>query len=120
MRFKVDENLPVDVVEVLRAAGHDADTVAEEQLGGAPDSAVAFVCRNEQRALITLDRGFADIRAYPPADYAGIVVLRPAHQDKATVVALVRGWLPLLTRHPLPGHLWIVEPNRLRLRGSER
>ncbi len=33
MRFKVDENLPAEVAEALRALGHDADTVEEEGLG---------------------------------------------------------------------------------------
>lgn len=34
MRFKVDQNLPVELAEALRAAGHDAHTVYEEGLAG--------------------------------------------------------------------------------------
>lgn len=34
MRFKVDENLPIEVAEMLRQAGHDAATVLEQHLGG--------------------------------------------------------------------------------------
>lgn len=30
MRFKVDENLPAEIADLLRAAGHDADTVNDE------------------------------------------------------------------------------------------
>lgn len=33
MRFKVDENLPVEAAEVLRQAGHEAATVLEQQHG---------------------------------------------------------------------------------------
>ncbi len=31
MRFKVDENLPVETVELLRATGHDAPSIAGVQ-----------------------------------------------------------------------------------------
>jgi uncharacterized protein (DUF433 family) len=37
MRLKLDENLGARDAEWLRAQGHDVDTVAEEQLAGAPD-----------------------------------------------------------------------------------
>ncbi len=33
MRFKVDENLPIDVAVVLRQWAHDAVTVFEQGLG---------------------------------------------------------------------------------------
>ena len=34
MKFKIDENLPVEAAELLRDAGHDAHTVGEESLTG--------------------------------------------------------------------------------------
>ena len=34
MRFKLDENLPVEAAEFLRSAGHDARTVLEQGMGG--------------------------------------------------------------------------------------
>ncbi|OIP41794.1 hypothetical protein AUJ95_02720 [Candidatus Desantisbacteria bacterium CG2_30_40_21] len=34
MKFKVDENLPVEVADLLRQAGYDATTVVEQHLGG--------------------------------------------------------------------------------------
>ena len=119
MRFKVDENLPVDVAALLRAAGHDAETVADEKLGGASDPDLASICRREQRALVTLDRGFADIRTYPPVEYPGLIVLRPDQQDKETVIRLATRMTHALAVYPVDRHLWILESHRLRLRGSE-
>lgn len=75
-KFKVDENLPRGVVELLAAAGHDAMSVQNQRLGGRPDSEIANACREEERALVTLDLDFADIRAFPPSDFGGIIVLR--------------------------------------------
>jgi hypothetical protein len=31
MRFKVDDNLPIEVAEALRQEGHDAATVLEQR-----------------------------------------------------------------------------------------
>lgn len=76
MRFKTDENLHPDVAGFLRAKGHDALTVWDQGLRGRPDADIAEVCRSESRALVTLDVGFADIRAYPPQNYPGLIVLR--------------------------------------------
>jgi hypothetical protein len=45
-------------------------------LSGAEDATIAVRCRTEGRILITLDLDFANIRAYPPAEYAGIIILR--------------------------------------------
>lgn len=118
MQFKVDENLPVEAAESLRAAGHDALTLHDQQLVGETDPRVAAVCRSEQRALLTLDLDFSDIRAYPPGDYSGIIVLRPRSQAKGNVLSLIAQFIPLLTSEPLQGNLWIVQENGLRIRGG--
>lgn len=116
MRFKVDQNLPAALAELLRRAGHEADTVNDEQLAGASDLTVSATCRRENRTLITLDRDFSDIRQYPPAEHPGILVLRPTTQDKETVLRLMARTIPMVEREPLTGRLWIVEEGRLRIR----
>lgn len=45
MRFKIDENLPVEVKNLLHEAGYDTKTTREQGLGGRPDSSIAAVCR---------------------------------------------------------------------------
>ena len=53
MKFKIDENLPVDVAQLLREAGHDVYSVHEQGLVGAKDQVLAEVCRSETRAMVT-------------------------------------------------------------------
>ncbi len=60
MKFKVDENLPVETADILQKAGHEADTVYMEGIAGADDATIAQICKVEKRALITLDLGFSD------------------------------------------------------------
>jgi len=115
-KFKLDENLPVEAADVLRAAGHDALTVLEQHMGGRPDTDVASVCRQEGRTVITLDLDFADIRAYPPAEYPGIVVLRLMRLDKRHVLAVMHRLSAMIDREPLEGKLWIVDETSVRIR----
>jgi hypothetical protein len=74
VKFKLDENLPLSSARSLAKSGHDVDTVAAEGLTGAADPDVVAAATEEERVLITLDRGMGDIRAYPPGSHAGIVV----------------------------------------------
>ena len=117
MRFKVDENLPIDVAEVLRANGHDAMTIFDQEMVGERDPKVASVCKEENLAIITLDLDFSDIRTYPPGVYPGIIILRPRTQSKSDVLALLGKLVPLLGgSEPLAGNLWIVQENGIRIR----
>ena len=61
MKFKTDENMPVEAAELLRLLEYDALTAVEQQLSGQSDPRVAEVCRMEDRTLLTLDLDFSDI-----------------------------------------------------------
>jgi predicted nuclease of predicted toxin-antitoxin system len=117
MKFKIDENLPVEVAEVLRQAGYEAATVYDQGLAGEVDRTLALVCQSEQRVLITLDTDFADIRTYPPAEYPGLVVLRLKQQDKASLLKVVARLVKALSTEELERYLWIVDERRIRVRG---
>lgn len=116
MRFKIDENLPTDVAEYLRQIGYDAMTILDQQMSGETDPNVAAVCKSEDRVLITLDLDFSDIRAYPPGDSPGIIVLRPQVQAKSNVLALIARMTSLLETERVTGTLWIVEETGVRIR----
>jgi predicted nuclease of predicted toxin-antitoxin system len=118
MRFKVDENLPIEVAEVLQQAGHDATTVLQQHLGGSDDARLAALCQLDSRVLVTLDMDFADIRNYPPAEFPGLVVLRLRQQDKPYVMDVFMHLIQALGKEPIEGRLWIVEENRIRIRGE--
>lgn len=64
--------------------------------------------------LVTLDLDFADPLRFPPAQTAGIVVLRPHRNTLALIRETLAAALPALKRERLEGGLWIVEPGRIR------
>lgn len=115
-KFKFDENLPTEAAALFVEAGYDALTVADQRMGGQPDPGIAAACRQEGRAIVTLDLDFGDIRTYPPSDYAGIIVLRFARQNKLRVLAVLRRLLSVMGQQPLVGKLWIVDETTIRIR----
>jgi predicted nuclease of predicted toxin-antitoxin system len=119
MKFKIDQNLPVEAADLITAAGHDAMTVYQQSLSGAPDERIVDVCKNEDRILITADLDLSDIRRYPPSQAPGYMVLRLPRQSKQAVLELLAKAIPMLASHRIDGRLRIVEPDRLRIRGGE-
>lgn len=118
MHFKIDENLPVEIAVLFTQAGHNAETVFDENLTGTDDRRVYEACQKEGRALITLDLDFADTRRYPPGESAGIAVIRASIQEKGHVLALIARMLPALADEELDKHLWIIDESVIRIRGE--
>ena len=116
MRFKLDENLPEEAADLLRVAGHDATTVLGQRMSGSPDAVLADVCRQEIRILVTLDLDFADIRVYPPGDYPGLIVLRPASHAKLRILHLLAQLGEHISTESPEGRLWIVDEAGIRIR----
>ncbi len=76
MRFKLDENLPVELVDSFSEAGHDAMTVLDQVLNGVQDPDPASICIRYRRTIVTFDTDIADIHTYPPSAIPGLIVLR--------------------------------------------
>jgi len=117
--FKIDENLPDEIAGLLLAGSHDAKTVGGQNLKGVNDKKLMALCKEEGRALVTLDTDFANIRAYPPEKYNGIIVLRVVSQGKKHVIDIFAKVFIAIGREPLNQRLWIVEENAIRIRGKE-
>lgn len=116
MRVKLDENLPRAARTVLAARGWDVHDVHEEGLSGVLDSVIREACERERRVLITLDTDFSDVRLVSAATSPGIVLLRPPDQSVRSTVACLEGAARLLAIESPQGALWLVEPERVRIR----
>jgi hypothetical protein len=116
VKFKVDENLPFEVTVDLRNAGHDAHSVHDEGMTGTADIDLLAIAQREGRIVLTLDEGIADVRAYPPDRYAGIVLFRPPASGRGAVLTFVRRHLPSILTMELDGHLFIVSEGTIRRR----
>ena len=116
MKVKLDENLPRAASRAVEAFGHDVDTVVDEGLGGESDARVLAEAGRAGRFLMTLDRGFGDVRRYPPGSHQGIAVLRVEVQDPPAVEDALG---VLLTHHDLDdlvGCIVVVRGRLVRIR----
>ena len=114
-QFKLDENIPTVIADLLGAAGHSVHTAQAEGLTGSPDEQLSQRATAESRVLVTLDKDFADIRRHPPEQTPGIVVLRPRVPSPSLLAAVVRQLIPLLESEELQGHLWVADQHRVRI-----
>jgi predicted nuclease of predicted toxin-antitoxin system len=120
VKFKLDENFGTRTQRLFTAAGHDVATVDSQGLCCCPDRRLFEVCGRESRCLVTLDIEFGDVTRFPPAQGAGVVVLRlPRNPALPILESLVDAFLRVLGDRPLAGRLWMVEPGRIRVHQTE-
>lgn len=103
-RLYADENFPVQVVQGLRALGHDVLTVPEAGYAGqaVPDASVLAFATSRGRAVITLNRrDFIRLHHASP-DHAGIIICT---QDRDTHGQATRVHEAIVREQPLAGKL---------------
>jgi predicted nuclease of predicted toxin-antitoxin system len=118
MRFLIDANLPRAAIVVCQKFEHQVEFARDIGMATASDEHIAARARETGAALLTRDLDFADVRRYPPNQYAGIVVLRLPDTTVAIEIARV---LERFLMEPgfldsLAGRLAIVEVDRVRFR----
>lgn len=118
MQIKVDEDLPRQVVTLLRERGYQADSVVDQAMSGWKDAELWRRIQTENRFLITADKGFADIRVYPPGTHAGVMLLRPDQDGIRPTVELIDKVLQSYDINALAGTTTVVNPRGVRVRKS--
>ncbi len=86
MRFLADENVARPIVEGLRAAGLDVESIGETK-AGASDSQVVEAARQGGRVLVTEDRDFGEMIVRQKLDLRGVILLELARLSNAAAAA---------------------------------
>ncbi len=116
MRVKINEDLPAVVAQLMRAVGYDAASVLEQHMAGWKDAEVWKTVQAEQRFLVTADKGFGDIRVYPPGNHAGVLILRPDEDGIRPIVELIQQTLDSYALDVLASTVTVVTPRGIRVR----
>jgi predicted nuclease of predicted toxin-antitoxin system len=103
-------------VQLLQDHGYDAVSVIDQQMGGWKDPSLWKAIQEENRLLVTADKGFADIRTYPPGKHAGVLLLRPDEDGIRSIIDLLTNVLTSYKLDELPGSVTVVTPRGIRTR----
>ena len=89
MRFLLDECLPPQMAELLRAAGHDCAHTCELGLGGQPDEQIMALADRDNRILISADTDFGELLANAPVLAPSVILLRRTDKRAGSLAAVV-------------------------------
>jgi predicted nuclease of predicted toxin-antitoxin system len=116
LKVVVDEDLPRQAVRLLREHGYDAASVVELNWGGWKDPPLWIAIQKDERFLVTADKGFGDIRVYPPGKHFGVLLLRPDEDGIRPVIELLEQVLNSYKLENLVGATTVVTPRGIRMR----
>lgn len=116
VKVKLDEDLPVTLTDLLNAAGYEASRVFIQGMGGWKDERLWAAIQAEGRFFITADKGFGDIRRYPPGTHAGVLVLRPDEDGIRPLLALATRVIAHYRLDDLMGTITVVTLRGVRIR----
>ena len=121
MKIVIDEDLPRSLSAALRADSHEVFDIRDHSLRGASDDRVFHFAQERCAALMSGDRGFANIRTFPLGAHYGIIVLRfPSELDTAYVNGIVVNLTARLNDQDIRGNLAIFSPRGIRIRRQRR
>ncbi|MCB9435357.1 MAG: DUF5615 family PIN-like protein [Ardenticatenaceae bacterium] len=119
MHIKVDEDLPPIAATWLRDKGYEASTVVQQGMGGWKDPQLWRVVQQEGSFLLTADKGFADIRQFPPGSHAGVLLLRPDRDGIQPILELLKDVLASIKLQDIQRAVAVATPNGLRIRRAD-
>lgn len=120
LRFFADHCISNFIIQSLQDAGHQVLRLRDHLAVESPDPLVIGKAQELNALLLTLNGDFADIIAYPPHRYQGIVALQVRDHPEVLPAIMTRlnGYLrsyPSMDQHL--GKLIVIEVDRIRVRG---
>lgn len=116
MRIKIDENLPLSLVEILTAFGHDTEHVVTEGLTGRDDLAVWAAAQVEERFLITQDIRFANAHMAGRGAHSGVLLVRMRNAAASELTRVVRSVFADHDVETWSGCFVVVSGRKVRIR----
>ena len=115
-RFLADECTFAQTVRLIQELGFRVERIQDLGMIGAEDSQIFAKAQEMKATLITNDRGFGNIRAYPPSSHHGVIVLKipPNPQEIRRVHEVLRKLLE--NESHFEGTLFIVDASKYRKR----
>jgi predicted nuclease of predicted toxin-antitoxin system len=111
--FLLDECVSFQTYRLISALGFTVKTVLDITRSGVTDSELFRIAQSQTLVIVTLDRGFGDVRIYPPNSHNGIIVLKAYDLNSLQKCHTVLEML-LKVESEFKGNLFIVDGNKYR------
>jgi len=118
MRFLADQDVYHSTVLYLRALGHEVLRASDAGLARASDEELLRRACQEQRILITRDKGFGALVFLRFRKHSGVILLRVTPETVEAVHRELTRLLEVHTEVELRNCFVVVEPGRHRIRLS--
>jgi len=116
IKFLADECTFVQTVRLMRELGCEVHRIQELGMNGASDPVVFRKAQEMGAVLVTNDKGFGDVRDFPPSSHHGVIVLKMLPEPGA-VQAVHRALRGLLEEEEkFEGILFTVDTSTYRKR----
>lgn len=116
MRFLADMGVSKQVVEWLRANGHDAAHLNDEGLHRLPNGEIFVKAARERRIVLTFDLDFGEIAAGSNAQVVSVLLFRLRNTRNDFVIRRLDDVLNSASLELSNGAIVIVENGRHRIR----
>jgi predicted nuclease of predicted toxin-antitoxin system len=116
VRLLLDECIPAQVAELMRAAGHDCVHVYELGLGGEPDEQIMTAADSDERILISADTDFGELLANAPVLAPSVILLRRTDKTAESLAAVLLANLNQVAEELAAGALVVISDTRIRTR----
>ncbi|PIP47976.1 MAG: hypothetical protein COS87_00170 [Chloroflexi bacterium CG07_land_8_20_14_0_80_45_17] len=119
LRFFADHCISNFIIQMFRDAGYGVFRLRDHIPADSADSVVISKAQELDSILVSLNGDFADIVAYPPANYKGIIALQVGNHPEIMprLMATLKDYLSAhLDVNHYKGKLLSVEVHRIRVR----
>ncbi|HEX3654875.1 MAG TPA: DUF5615 family PIN-like protein [Pirellulales bacterium] len=116
MRFLADMGVSQQVVQWLRAGGHDAVHLRDEGLQRLPNGEIFQTADREGRIVLTFDLDFGEIVAASAGQVVSVIVFRLRNARSDFVIQRLSAALEHASSDLVQGAIVVVEDSRHRVR----
>ena len=116
IKFLADECTFVQTVDLMRELKCEVHRIQELGMNGVSDPVVFRKAQEMGAVLVTNDKGFGDVRDFPPSSHHGVIVLRmlPKPEAVQAVHRVLRGLIEIEKK--FEGILFTVDTHKYRRR----
>lgn len=116
MRFLSDQDIWQVTVNFLQALGHEVQRAVDVGLERASDEQLLAYAHEEQRVLVTRDKGYGGLVFLAHREHSGVILLRVAPETVEAVHQELKRFLEEHEGEDLGGSFVVIEPGRHRIR----